>query len=424
MGLHVLLRSERDHGDLSGGVHRRNRSAGVACFGSVAPIDERRQRCGGWWAVVAAVLAFALPACSSSSDKKDAASSSTTGTSTPSTAGAPKALVASLPEGCDGAAPAAGAVVAFVAGGRSWAVSPDDPATLHCLFPTTDAGLFSFGPLGDRVALSGLEVRGVGSSVSRPKSALRPVYYSWSRPTGTTLVFTDGARKRLARADVGQAGSRDITPLIDATYGDVAYHPSGLAIGFAAATLDGAEIWLSTNQGQDAKRLVNAPAGTTFGHLVFAHDGKDLYYSVDRKDGSHVLARYNLAEGGVAPSLWSGDAPIANLVELAGVPGVALTVGATCAAHRAVFSPLDGSAGQPLSAGIDGPTSIVGRLDADRFVVAAGGCDSPSDLYIVRAPGGPRPTLLITGVDTATLRQPEPTPPPPLPTNLPKSDVA
>jgi hypothetical protein len=378
-------------------------------------------------AAAAALLVLGLPACSSSSDKKDGAASSTTSSATPSTAGGPKALVASLPEGCDATAPARDAVVAFVAGGRSWAVSPDDPATLHCLFPTPDASLFSFGPLGDRVALSGLEVRGVGSSVSRPKSALRPVYYSWSRPTGTTVVFTDGARTRLARADLGQAGSRNITPVhgTGVTYGDVAYHPSGLAIGFVVTDPSGAALYLSTNQGADAKLLVKAPAGTTFAHLVFGHDGKDLYYSIDRKDGSHALARYNLADGGVAPAVWTGDAPVASIVELGGVPGVALTVGATCTAHRAVFSTLDGSAGQPLSAGIEGPTSIVGRLDADRFVVATGGCSAPSDLYVVRAgTGGPPPTLLVQGVDTATLRQPEPTPPPPLPTNLPKSDFA
>jgi hypothetical protein len=249
----------------------------------------------------------------------------------------------------------------------------------------------------------------VGSSVSRPKSALRPVYYSWSRPSGTTLVFTDGTRKRLARADLGQAGSRDITPVQDVTYGDVAYHPSGLAIGFAVTTPGGADLYLSTNQGRDAKLLVNAPAGTTFGHLVFGHDGEGLFYSVDRKDGSHTLALFRLSAGGSSPAVWTGDAPVANIVELGGVPGVALTVGASCTAHRAVFSSLDGSAGQPLSAGVEGPTSIVGRLDTDRFIVATGGCDGPSDLYIVRAgTGGP----------------PEPTPPPPLPTNLPKSDFA
>ncbi|HEV3365196.1 MAG TPA: hypothetical protein VG795_13835 [Acidimicrobiia bacterium] len=375
--------------------------------------------------MVAALLALGLPACSSSSNKQDAASSSTSSTSPPSTAGAPTALVAALPEGCDAAAPAPSAVIAFVAGGRSWAVSPDDAASLRCLFPTSDAGLFSFGPLGDRVALSGLEVRGVGSNVSRPKSGLRPVYYSWSRPTGTTLVFTDGARKRLARADLGQTGSRDITPVhgVGVTYGDVAYHPSGLAIGFVVTDAAGAQLYLSTNQGQDAKLLVDGPAGTTFGHLVFAHDGQGLYYSIDRKDGSHTLARYNMIDGSVAPALWKGDAPVANIVELAGVPGMALTVGTPCANRRAVFSTLDGSAGQPLSGGVDGPTSIVGRLDADRFVVAAGGCDGPSDLYIVRATGGP-PTRLVNGVEAATLRQPEPTPPPPLPTNLPKSEFA
>ncbi|HEV7536982.1 MAG TPA: hypothetical protein VGP90_15175, partial [Acidimicrobiia bacterium] len=197
------------------------------------------------------------------------------------------------------------------------------------------------------------------------------------------------------------------------------------AIGFAVTTPAGAEIWMSTNQGQNPERLVSAPAGTTFGHLVFAHDGTDLYYSVDRKDGSHGLARYNLPSGGVTPTLWTGAAPVDDIVELGGVPGVALTVGAGCAAHRAVFSTLDGSAGRPLPAGVDGPTSIVGRLDQDRFVVAAGGCGGPSDLYVVHATAaGPPPRLLARAVDAATLRRPEPTPPPPLPTNLPRSEVA
>lgn len=204
----------------------------------------------------------------------------------------------------------------------------------------------------------------------------------------------------------------------------LAYHPSGLAIGFAVTSPEGAAIWMSTNQGLNAELLVNAPAGTTFPHLVFAHDGKDLYYSIDRNDGTHTLARYNLADGGVAPSLWKGDAPVANIVALVGVSGVALTVGAVCTARRAVYSSLDGTAGQPLSTGLDGPTSVVGRLDAGRFIVAAGGCNGPSNLYIVHATGGRPPTLLVAGVDAATLRQPEPTPPPPLPTNLPKSEFA
>jgi hypothetical protein len=275
------------------------------------------------------------------------------------------------------------------------------------------------------VALPGLEVRGVGSAVSRPKTDLHPVYYSWSRPTGTTLVFTDGPRRRLARADLGHTSTKDITPLSDSTYGDIAYHPSGLAIGFVVASAGPAGIWMSTNQGLEANRLVTTAAGTTVGHIVFAHDGTGLYYSLDRAGGSHSLARYTLTSGDIAPSLWTGDAPVDDIVELGGVPGVALTVGAGCAARRAVLSTLDGSAGQPLSAGVDGPTSVVGRLDRDRFVVAVGGCGHPSDVYVVHgAASGAPPVLLVRGVEAVTLRQPEPTPPPPLPANLPRAPVA
>src|SRR5438552_934756 len=103
------------------------------------------RRAGGRWAAAAGLLALVLPGCSSG--HRSGGASSTTGSSPSSTtAAAAKALVAALPEGCDGGAPAPGAVVAFVAGGRSWAVSPDVPASLHCLFATPDAGLFSFGP--------------------------------------------------------------------------------------------------------------------------------------------------------------------------------------------------------------------------------------------------------------------------------------
>jgi hypothetical protein len=185
---------------------------------------------------------------------------------------------------------------------------------------------------------------------------------------------------------------------------------------------------MATNQGQNPDRLVSSPPGTTFGHLVFAHDGTDLYYSVDRTDGSHALARYNLPTGDVAPALWTGTDRVDDIVELAGTPGVALTVGQSCQSHRAILAPLDGSPGVPLTTGTDAPTTVVGRLDRDRFLVATGGCGAPSDLSVVHAATAgavkPAPVLLVQSVDAATLRQPEPTPPPPLPKNLPAAAVA
>jgi hypothetical protein len=373
------------------------------------------------WAAAIVLLTSSLVGCSSSD--RGAQAPVTTGTggdkpsSSPTTTTAGGA-VGSLPQGCDGGTPGPEAVVTFVAGGRAWAVSPDDPARLQCLFPVADPGIFSWGPRGDRVALTGLEVRGVGTTLSRPRSDLHPSYYSWSRPTGTTVVFTDQARHRLSRADVGSPGTRDITPLPDATYGDVAYHPSGLAIGFVVNTPDGSEIWMATNQGKDPDRKIQADSAT-FGHLVFKHDGKGLYYSVDRPDGTHDLADYNFDGTGLIDFVWTGPVPVHDVVELDGIPGLALTVGSGCAEYEAVFSPgTSGAAARPLSTGVPGPTSVVGRLDADRFVVLAGGCGGPGDLYLVHLSGQP-PVLLARGVDAAALRQAEPTPPPPLPADLP-----
>ena len=213
-----------------------------------------------------------------------------------------------------------------------------------------------------------------------------------------------------------------MTPLPNVTYGDMAYHPSGLAVGFVATDAQGTGLWMSTNTGTGAVNLVRAPAGTTFG-LVFAHDGKTLYYSVDKADGTHSLAGMDLVTNAVTQNLWTGAVPIdGDIVELAGVQGLALTVGATCAQHTAVFLPLDGTARVPLTTGESGPASVVGRLDADGFIVAAGGCGSPQDLYLVHR-SGEAPQLLVKAVDNAGVRLPEP-PAPPLPQQLPRSGFA
>jgi hypothetical protein len=391
--------------------------------GAEAPATVRRAL------TVIALAAVLVAGCTSSKPRTAAPTSTTRGVGpeamTSTSAAGPSVLVASLPAGCNGGLPAPGAVLTFVAGGRAWAVAPGDASSLRCLFAVTNPGLWSWGPRGDRVLLDGLAVRGVGTGLSRPAGNFDPSYYSWSRPTGTTVVFTGQAQSDIRRADMGYNGSEDITPIQGARYGDMAYHPSGLAIGFVAATgSDPESLWMSTNTGKDPQQLVSAgDPGTSFGHIVFAHDGIGLYYSVDTAGGGHTLARFDLPTGEVHPSLWSGSAPIEDITERAGVPGVALTVGAQCADHKAVYSGLDGTAGRVLDPGVPGPASVVGRLDADRFVVAVGGCgNTPSDLYLVHRSPVP-PSLIVRDVTTAAMRTPEPTPAPPLPQNLPRSAV-
>jgi hypothetical protein len=373
------------------------------------------------------VLLLLLASCTGKeSGRPTAASPRPTGSATvsPSATGPGGALVSELPTGCAGSTPAPTAVVTFVTGGRVWAVSPDDAGSLTCLFELgqSGAGLFSWGPRGDRVVLSGLQVRGVGAAADRPSTDVRVSYYSWSRPTGTTVIHTSSARDGLFRADLGTSGRREITPVPAKKYGDMAYHPSGVAIGFAVSDSSGSEIWMATNQGKNPQRLVQAPPGTTFPRLVFAHDGRGLYYSVDTNDGPHAVVRYEV-ETGEAVSLWTGDASVREIVELGGVPGLALTLGSKCEERRAVFTAHDGSPDRALDPAVPGPVSVLGRLDADRFVVAAGGCGKAQDLYTVHLSGKP-PTLLVRSVDTAALRVPEPTPAPPLPANLPNAGFA
>jgi hypothetical protein len=368
-----------------------------------------------------AALLVAGAACSSSGPSATSSTTSSSSTSTTKDAG----LFGALPSGCDGTAVSPAATpLTFAAGGRVWAVDPTgaDHAP-HCLFAAKQPGLFSWGPKGDRLLLSGMEVHGVGGGLSRPKGTVTVSYYSWSRPTGTTVVWIDPAQTKLSRADMSTADTRDITPLPNVRYGDLAYHPSGLSIGFVGKTQFETEIWMATNQGGDPVALVQAPPTTAFNHLVFAHDGVGLFYSIDRGT-QHTLARYDLTTGKSQESLWSGDVTIADIVEAAGLPGVGLTVGASCTDHRAVYSALDGGAGTPLGESLGGPTSVVGRVDGDRFVLAVGGCNgAPADLYLVSR-SGTQQTLLARGVDAAAWRAPEPTPPPPLPPRLPAAGFA
>jgi hypothetical protein len=372
--------------------------------------------------LVVLVVMVLVAACSGGSPVGAPRSTTTTILPALTTSAPTGPLLAALPAGCAAGAPDPRAVVTFVSAGRGWVVSAEDPATLTCLFEIGDAGVFSWGPLGDRVVLAGLEVRGVGANVSRPPSNVRPSYFSWSRPTGTTVVFSDQRQRTISRADLGSSGTRDITPLPNMTFGDIAYHPSGLAIAFVAKADDGTpSIWISTNQGENAQLLVQAAGPeTSFEHIVFSHDGLGLLYTLDRADGTHAVERFDLTSGGVE-EMASFDAPVREILDTADMP-LAFTVGASCA-ERSVVTQVGANAGSPLQrleVGASGPVSVVGRLDANRLVVAVGGCDGPSDLYVANASLGGA-DLLVRAVDTAAMRTPEPTPPPGLPERLPQS---
>ena len=365
-------------------------------------------------------LALLAAACSGRTQPVVGPTGTTPSTPTPSvTTASPspaatgqQALVASLPVSCHKAVPAATASIAFAADGRAWAVAPDGTG-LTCLFKVTDPGLFEWGPRADRVILSGLQVRGVGSDATRPVGSIEPAEASWGRPNGLAIAFVDPAATKLKKAIVGSSEIQDVSPFDNVTYQTVEYHPSGLALGFVLTDSDGSSIWMSSNTGTDPKRLVWSKEGTIFGPIAFGSDGNLLYYGAHPANGTYMLAQLDLGLGVISNDRWVGAQNILRVVP--GMAGAGIDTGTGCDDRQAVFSDLSGTAGTPLLAGAAEPTSIVGWVDQDTALVAEGGCSGPVNLWTSNTAIGGTVQLLAQGVDRAAVRVPDPLPTPALP---------
>jgi hypothetical protein len=256
---------------------------------------------------------------------------------------------------------------------------------------------------------------------------------------GKAIVFSQAAQ--LEKAAIGSGQVEDISPFPATAYRDVAYHPSGLAIGFVvldAKNQDGEgqpgySIWMSSNTGADAHRLVWSKTGTEFGPIAFDDGGDQLFYVAHQPTGKWFTARLLLKEGKVSEGQWIGDRQVLNLTlapSSSSTPltdalpsGAALDLGTGCSDRQAVFSALDGSKGTALLPDATAPTSAVGWLDSSKVLVAEGGCDDPFDLWVADAAGA-APVLLASQVDLGSVRTIASGEPPPLPDLGIKTDFA
>jgi hypothetical protein len=279
----------------------------------------------------------------------------------------------------------------------------------------SDPGLFSWGPKADRVVLSGLEVRGVGSAASRPATSLDPASASWGRPTGLALAFVDDTGTKIEKAIVGGAATQDVSPFDNVTYQDVVYHPSGLALGFVLTDSDGSSIWISSNTGADPKKMVFSDQGTIFGPLAFDQDGTALFYGAQLADGEHIVSALELQSAVVTDGLWRSQRGVLRVIPQAEVSGLLVDAGSDCSDSQALFSTQDGGEGTPLLPDSEAPTTALGWIDASRVLVGQGSCSEPMDLWVVDAHTTRPPVLLAQDVDRASLRVPDPLPTPPLP---------
>jgi hypothetical protein len=288
---------------------------------------------------------------------------------------------------------------------------------LTCLFAVTDAGPFEWGPLGDRAILAGMEVKGVAGGPSLPASGQTFSTFTWSRPTGKSIVYTPTAASRLDKVHIDGTPNLDVTPLASSTYLSVTYHPSGEAFAFVVEQGGAESIWMSSNTGKSPGQLVFTDVGTRFGAIGFAVDGRHLYYAALHRDSHAELHTIDVTDTTEAPILWESPAgwTITDIQPglLSGT--VAWTTGASCTDRIAMAQTPSGTV-RALPA-VAGPTQTVGWLSATHLLVATGACSGPLDLSAVDLTTGSI-VPLVSGVSVAAVRTPVPKPPAPVPTSI------
>src|SRR3954466_15312108 len=251
-------------------------------------------------------------------------------TALPPPAGATLADGSALPARCTGE-PTPDETVAFVADGRAWVL---DPASSHlaCLFPLRQPGAFTFGPQGDRVLLGGLAVaRADANAPTWPSIGPTPTVFDWGRPLGLAVVYASpsGAPEKRFMDD---GSVEKLTSLPKGTYESIAYHPRGLALGFIVDEGRRQGIWLSSNEGKDAVRLVFSRPDTTFSSVEFSPDGTQIWWIAQHADALSEIHWMDLADRSTFQTVLSrGLSSTAHGLQLApSGPLMSATQGASC----------------------------------------------------------------------------------------------
>jgi hypothetical protein len=307
-----------------------------------------------------------------------------------------------LPSGCDGTAHPS-ETVAFVAADRAWAL---DPLTheLDCLFSAGDPGPFAWGPQGDRVLLGGFQVLGLNKGAPNlPAIGAQPASFDWGHPIGLAVVYA-GESGEPQKRFMDDGSVERLSALPSGHYLQIAYHPSGLALGFVVEQKGKQSIWISTNEGEDPQRLVFAEGGTEFPSIAFSPDGRRLWWVAEHAAGFPELHSMDLGDRTGFTDIWRGrDGTFASGLQMAPSGSLkSVTEGASCEHHRALV--IDGGHATPAMPLASEPTTSLGWLDASTLLVAAGGCGTPTALYSVNAHLGGEATPLVTGVGLASPR--------------------
>lgn len=297
--------------------------------------------------------------------------------------------------------------VTFGSNGRLFSL---DPATgdVRCLARRTGIEM-EWGARGDRLLTTAPEkVAYTSGSLRRLPGDIR--YETWSRPTGTSVIYVSHDFRRLLKQEVATEEVTDISFL--AQHLDVAYHPAGTHIAVAGKTESGrVGVFLATNEGTQVQQIVSGHKARQVGDLGFSHDGGWLYFQATHKERIDLHA-VELATGEEAGSveetlIWHSLKTI-----FSGDKGAYYAVSPFSRRPRILYGPCvpgearirvgsDEVALDPALGGVD----PVGWLPDDTvvFIAYPGRCDDfgEGDLYSWK---NGEATLLVENVDGAAIR--------------------
>ena len=298
--------------------------------------------------------------------------------------------------------------VGFVAGGLVY-VSDPIGANVQCVTGIDGDGPLLWGPAGDRLLAGSALITNTGSV-----PALAMDTPTWSRPTGTSLIWTHNGR--LYKAGSDQSVARDNSFL--ARHDAVTYHPAGFEIATTGQAEDGTHgIWLANNDGSDPQLIVRADEATPH-QFTFTQDGRTAYFLADHGDHWHVHNIFLVlpddnptANEFDATIEYESKRPLSHLV-VSPWQGLWAVRDGTCGSGSHVV--INGGISLPAELA-DVDAYPVGWLPDETLVVAAlpDGCDDAADIWLINdvLQGSPSASLLVTDVAAAATRAAVPDPP-------------
>lgn len=313
---------------------------------------------------------------------------------------------------CSGLGPLHGPQLSFVLDSELF-VARRTADVARCVLEVPDPAGLEWGPLGDRVHFSDLR-RYEGDEIETLQDAAESV--TWSRPTGTAIVYVSGGR--MMKVDAFGDEPVDISFLED--HDEVVYHPAGTHLATTGTARDGTYgLWMATNVGKGEQLLAIGEDARRIFSLSFSHDGTRIYYAAEHDDhyDVHTLRLAVQDDQGEVRDAKLGTLDTAS-TEMADVvvsefarKSVAYTVG-SCEEGKQTRV-WDGSVTE-LGGELEGASTVpVGWMpDGELLVLARDqGCDGPGTLY-AWDPG--ETTRLVEGATVAGVRAalpPAPDPP-------------